>query len=139
MVKGYRIHIFWQICPQGGNIIEFCPAYGFVHVLHLLLVFSYQGTRVFVLIVYPNSRSTEVRSRLLLRSTVQGANNRLDIESIVSYDRERGAETSLMPSNPNAQASPDSAPHTSAVAAEHSRGMNTCVFIPWEQVRHVPQ
>lgn len=32
---------------------------------------------MYVLIVYPNSRSTEIRSRLVLRSTHAGANNRL--------------------------------------------------------------
>ncbi len=37
--------------------------------------------------IYPNSASTEIRSRLKLRSTVRGANNRLDVDSIVSYDR----------------------------------------------------
>lgn len=47
---------------------------------------------MFVVLVYPNSRSTEIRSRLQLRGTVPGAFNRLDIESIVSYDHEGGLQ-----------------------------------------------
>ncbi len=30
-----------------------------------------KGTRVYIIVVYPNSRSTQIRSRLQLRSTVQ--------------------------------------------------------------------
>jgi F-box protein 9 len=92
-----------------------------------------RGSRVFIVIVYPNSRSTQIRSRLLLRSTTPGANNRLEIESIVSYDKEAGIQSSLLQEDiPD----PDSIPDPAAVAAarEHRRGMTCCVLVPWEEV-----
>ena len=46
-------------------------------------------------VVYPNTSGTEIRSRLQLRSTVRGANNRLDLMSLVSYDRAAGSAVSL--------------------------------------------
>lgn len=45
---------------------------------------------------YDMRGSTEVRSRLRLRSTVAGANNRLDIQAITSWDREDRRELPLM-------------------------------------------
>jgi len=54
-----------------------------------------QGDKVLMKFVYPNVNSTEIRSRLTLRSTVRGANNRLDMLSIVSYDRLDGTASSL--------------------------------------------
>lgn len=54
-----------------------------------------QGDKVFMKVIYPNSSSTEIRSRLRLRSTVRGANNRLDLLSIVSYDHADGRAISL--------------------------------------------
>lgn len=45
---------------------------------------------------YPNTAQTEIRSRLVLRSTTQGANNRLDVENIVSYDRFDGSTVSMI-------------------------------------------
>ena len=46
--------------------------------------------------VYANSKNTEIRAKLKLRSTTQGANNRLDIESIVSFDKADGISTPVM-------------------------------------------
>lgn len=46
--------------------------------------------RLYTSVLYPGSKSTEVRFRLGLRSIVQGANNRIDIKEIVTYDREEG-------------------------------------------------
>ncbi len=88
-----------------------------------------KGTQLYIVVVYPNIRSTQIRSRLLLRSTTPGANNRLDIHSIVSYDSEAGRQSSLLPD-------PDSDPDPEAVAAarEHRRGLTCCVFVPWDQV-----
>jgi hypothetical protein len=54
-----------------------------------------QGDKILMKVVYPNANSTEIRSRLTLRSTVRGANNRLDMLSIVSYDRVDGTASSL--------------------------------------------
>jgi F-box protein 9 len=45
---------------------------------------------------YPNSFSTEVRSKLKLRGTAKGAFNRLDILQIVTYDRERDVSLPMM-------------------------------------------
>uniref|UniRef100_A0A061QUB9 F-box protein 9 n=1 Tax=Tetraselmis sp. GSL018 TaxID=582737 RepID=A0A061QUB9_9CHLO len=44
--------------------------------------------RLFTSVLYPGSKSTEMRCKLQLRSTVQGANNRLDVKGLVTYDRE---------------------------------------------------
>lgn len=45
---------------------------------------------------YDPGSSTEIRSRLRLRSTVPGANNRLDIQAIVSWDRADGQAVNMM-------------------------------------------
>lgn len=55
-----------------------------------------QGERVWTAMRYDLRGSTEVRSRLRLRSTIAGANNRLDIQSIVSWDREDRQELPLI-------------------------------------------
>lgn len=54
-----------------------------------------QGDRLFTKVVYPTASSSEVRTRLRMRSTVRGANNRLDILAITSYDRDSGASSDL--------------------------------------------
>ncbi|KAJ9505157.1 hypothetical protein QJQ45_029282, partial [Haematococcus lacustris] len=100
--------------------------------------------KVWAVIRYPNCRSTEIRSRLHLRSTSPGANNRLDILSIVSFDHELGraapldgsASSSSQPSTEQQQPGeqdldPERAPH--AHGREHKRGTNTCCFVPWDQ------
>lgn len=58
--------------------------------------FPPQGTHVYAVVVYPNSRSTEIRTRLGLRSTRRGAHDRLDIHKIMSYDRADGTSTSML-------------------------------------------
>ncbi|KAG1672950.1 hypothetical protein FOA52_012395 [Chlamydomonas sp. UWO 241] len=87
-----------------------------------------KGSRVFVVFRLPNSRSTEIRSRLQLRGTCAGAFNRLDIESIVSYDREDGMQQSLLAPDPEPDSLPDAAGGSSR---EHRRGMTTAVLVPW--------
>ncbi len=54
-----------------------------------------QGDRLFTKVVYPTASSSEVRTRLRMRSTVRGANNRLDILAITSYDRNSGSSSDL--------------------------------------------
>eukprot|EP00798_Chlamydomonas_sp_ICE-L_P027374 gene27374-4678_t len=76
-------------------------------------------------------RSTEIRSILHLRSTHPGANNRLDLESIVSFDRDLNSSTSMVATN-----DPDEPePHPGqAQRCEHKRGLTSAVFVPWSQV-----
>lgn len=84
---------------------------------------------VLTAVKYPNSTSTEVRSRLHLRSTVRGAFNRLDIQSIVSYDQEDGRMVPMIaPSD-----SLDEDPVDDTLARrEYRRGTEPYVFVPWE-------
>ena len=46
-----------------------------------------QRDRLFTSLPLGNAAGTEIRTRLRLRSTVPGANNRLDVASILSWDR----------------------------------------------------
>jgi F-box protein 9 len=108
---------------------------------------------------YPNCRATEIRCSMGLRSTVPGANNRLDMEALFTYDRETDRATAL-----DGNASVASQGHGAQQAAHgdnsastnqtqlsdmhasvsgnqqqagimHKRGLSPCVFVPWEQVR----
>ncbi len=47
-----------------------------------------------------NAGATEVRTRLRLRATVPGANNRLDIAAIVSFDAGAGVTTPMFGAPP---------------------------------------
>lgn len=59
-----------------------------------------QGGKVYLIIVYPNSRNTEVRARCLIRGVPQlGAANRLDLEELASFDRETGSSASMLGSS----------------------------------------
>lgn len=89
--------------------------------------------RLFTAMAYEMSSSTEVRCRLRVRSTVRGSNNRLDVESIVSYDREQGRAVPLA----NAATAEEEALAAELEGAErrvHNRGCNTAVFVPFDQV-----
>lgn len=82
---------------------------------------------VYTAFMYPNSFSTEVRSKLTLRSTSRGAFNRLDIDSIVSYDRERGVSVPMM----------HPVDSDDAILGEkrvYKRGVEPYVFVSWSQV-----
>ncbi|KAF5835335.1 hypothetical protein DUNSADRAFT_7567 [Dunaliella salina] len=106
-----------------------------------------KGNKVWAVVRYPNSWSTEIRSRFTLRSTHVGANNRLDIESIQSYDRELRMGSSMLPaqqleerygippSNSSSSPHPEAEPgEGEAVRKQHRRGTSSAVFVPWEQV-----
>lgn len=56
-----------------------------------------QGAQVYCVVVYPNSRNTEIRLHLSLRSTHPNAYDRLDMHSIFSYDKEMQTSSSLVP------------------------------------------
>lgn len=87
------------------------------------------GEGLFTKLRYPTTLSSEVRTKLRLRSTVRGAHNRLDILSITSYDHAAGASSDLSGTlgggdDDNEDGEPRS----------HKRGMSPYVFVPWEQV-----
>jgi len=84
-----------------------------------------KGQTVYCVVTYPNSRMTEIRSRLVVRSTHEGANNRLDIHSIYSYDRDLDMSTPFT--------APDEDPDGLS-RLEHKRGLCSCIFVPWEGV-----
>ena len=46
---------------------------------------------------YENAKGTELRSMLALRSTVRGANNRLEVEALFSWDDASRLAQSLLP------------------------------------------
>jgi F-box protein 9 len=82
-------------------------------------------------IVYPNSRGTEVRAKLALRSTLPGACDRLDVESLCTYDFETGM-ASPFPTDPRADELDEA--YRAGERQEHRRGLAPVVFVPWEQV-----
>ena len=86
-----------------------------------------QGDRVWTALRYDLRGSTEVRSRLRLRSTCPGANNRLDIQAIVSWDREDRQGLPLL------DVTPDEEAEEGVEARQHKRGMSPYVFVPFEQ------
>lgn len=59
-----------------------------------------QGDRVYTSITMDNAGATEIRTRLRLRSTAPGANNRLDIAAIVSFDAGAGVSTPMFGAPP---------------------------------------
>ena len=62
-----------------------------------------QGERVYTSLTMANAGATEVRTRLRLRSTTPGANNRLDIAAIVSFDAGAGVATPMFGAGPRIQ------------------------------------
>lgn len=95
-----------------------------------------QDASVKAIIVYPNSRSTEIRSQLSIRSTHDGAFNRMDLNSLVTYDQETGNSTSLTPTPPSDF---DEDPQDeNALRRDHRRGLAPFIFVPWESVASSP-
>jgi F-box protein 9 len=92
-----------------------------------------QGGQLRTVISYPNSRGTEVRAKLGVRSTVAGAWDRLDVESLCTYDWETGS-SSPFPTDPRAEDEYGDG----AQRQEHRRGLAPFVFVPWEQVLTTP-
>jgi F-box protein 9 len=91
------------------------------------------GARLLTALQYENSASTEVRCRLRVRSTVRGAYNRLDVDSIVSYDREDGTAVPLASAAAAAEEEL-AAELAGAERRDYTRGLATYVFVPWERV-----
>lgn len=61
-----------------------------------ICIIALQGSGLQTVMIYPNSKNTEIRAKLKLRSTTLGANNRLDVESIVSFDKADGISTPVI-------------------------------------------
>jgi F-box protein 9 len=89
-----------------------------------------KGGKVYLIIVYPNSHNTEVRARCNIRGVPQlGACNRLDLEELVSFDRDTGSSSSMLGSS-----DPDQVPTGAGDVTNFRRGLAPCVFVPWECV-----
>jgi len=88
-----------------------------------------EGNKVHVSIIYPGKNPTEIRTRLLLRSTCPGAYNRLNIESLTSSYEERSTTYD---------------PHEGvrvqdeARVQTHRTGLNPYIFVPFEEIRTTP-
>jgi F-box protein 9 len=95
--------------------------------------YSVAAGKVRTVIVYPNSRGSEVRAKLGLRSTVPGACDRMDVESLVTFDWETGASAPLPGADPD-----EDGGGRGGERREHRRGLSTFVFVPWEQVLTTP-
>eukprot|EP00775_Hariotina_reticulata_P009348 gene9348-9511_t len=88
-----------------------------------------KGGKVFLVIVYPNSRNTEVRARCAIRGVpCLGAANRLDLEDLLSYDKDTATSASMI------QTAPDEVPEGAGAVTSYRRGLSPCVFVTWEGV-----
>lgn len=87
--------------------------------------YHFHSDLVYTSMVYPGSRSTEIRSKLRLRSTTPARNNRLDILALMSYARDSDSYVPLDP-GPGTEDENDAMPY--------SKGLNTYVFVPWHRV-----
>lgn len=87
-----------------------------------------KNNTVYTAFMYPNSFSTEVRSRLFLRGTCRGSWNRLDIMSIVSYDRERDVSMNML-HHPL-----DNDEGIPGEKREYERGVEPYCFVSFEEV-----
>jgi hypothetical protein len=68
------------------------------------VVLLLQGGKLYLIIVYPNSRNTEVRARCCIRGVPQlGAANRLDLEELLSFDRDTNSSSSMLGSSGECQ------------------------------------
>jgi hypothetical protein len=79
---------------------------------------------------------------MAVRSTSPGANNRLDLEALYSYDLELDRATVLdgnvaAAGNGGSGGDHDVDAPLPANGIAHKRGLSSCVFVPWEQVRRV--
>lgn len=89
-----------------------------------------QGSTVHTSLRYSDSRGTELRAQLTLRSTVRGANNRLAVDSFFSWDGASGSSHSLMAAEGGGEAS--------EVRRPFQRGLNPFVFVSYQQAHKSP-
>lgn len=74
-----------------------------------------------------NSAGTEIRTRLRLRSTCRGANNRLDVDKIMSYDR---GSDSAIPMLDHANGDEEDANGV----RHYKRGLAPYTFVAWDHL-----
>jgi F-box protein 9 len=58
-----------------------------------------------------------------------GAANRLDLEELLSFDRDTNSSSSMLGSS-----DPDEDPAGVGSVTNYRRGLSPCVFVPWENV-----
>ena len=87
--------------------------------------YYFHNESVYTSMVYPGNHTTEIRSKLRLRSTAPARNNRLDILSLMSYIR---ADERYIPMDT------DLDEDGREDAQSHRRGLTTYVFVPWHQI-----
>eukprot|EP01025_Chloroclados_australasicus_P037007 TRINITY_DN3769_c0_g1_i2.p2 TRINITY_DN3769_c0_g1~~TRINITY_DN3769_c0_g1_i2.p2 ORF type:complete len:309 (+),score=24.51 TRINITY_DN3769_c0_g1_i2:233-1159(+) len=93
-----------------------------------------KGNRLQVAALYAHSQRSELRMELRIRSTIPGANNRIDIVSITTYDGLDGSRANLLGDVEDE----DDEGEVDGEGKIHRRGMAPCVFIAWEKVgQHV--
>lgn len=86
-------------------------------------------------ILYPGLRPTVLRIRLRLRGTTIGANNRLDLVSLVTSgigENEVKVEEDVLEATEGWQEDETHNPDVPAVS--HSRGLSALVFVPFDEV-----
>ena len=105
--------------PQGPS-----PAHGEDSVV--VGRYHFHHDLVYTSMVYPGTTSTEIRSKLKLRSTTPARNDRLDILALMSYARESGT---YIPMDPSPGAADD------GDGKAYNRGLTTYVFVPWHLVQ----
>lgn len=85
---------------------------------------------------FDHTASTEIRMRCTLRSTVRGANNRLDVQSIVSWDRE---DRTAVPLAADFGEEEEGAEEIEGVERRsHRRGLAPFSFVPWDRCASSP-
>ncbi|XP_026455289.1 F-box protein 7-like [Papaver somniferum] len=98
--------------------------------------YTLSDDKVEVAIMYPGSRPTVLRIRMRLRGTTDGANNRMDLLSLVTSgvnDNElSGNEDNILGVVEGWQEDETHDPDVPAVS--HRRGMTPFVFVPFEEV-----
>ncbi|DBB14460.1 TPA: hypothetical protein ACH3X3_004751 [Trebouxia sp. C0006] len=97
-------------------------------------VWRLNGSALQTVMIYANSMNTEIRAKLKLRSTSRGANNRLDVESIVSFDKADGISIPVI-SNQQAEEDEDLQQFLQQPGTRsHKRGTSPFVFVHWDHI-----
>ncbi|CAK9226895.1 unnamed protein product [Sphagnum jensenii] len=92
-------------------------------------------TQVEAALIYPGKRPTVLRIRLRLRGTVTGANNRLDVLSLVTCGVDENEMSSGAEVLDVTEGWEEDETHNPDIpATSHRRGMAAFVFVPFEEV-----